>query len=397
MKASFALWCLLGMVSLAWAQVDPAPPAGDPPAPAVDPGPPAASAPLEAASAEVVDFAGLAQVSVGEGEPWIAAVKGMKLGAGASVRTGPRSFISLHVPPDHIITLDRLGTVTLLELLQNPEKTVADIGLKYGRAYYEIQTSGRQHETRVHSPGVVLAVRGTQGFLQNERGRRVMNRVISNRPVTFGVSGGKITEMNRGTMVAGAFSPAHTMRQLGTMAGPLGVAQTDAERGLIETGNLPQGLLPSDLALGSARGLAARSAFPGGDSGVGNLIFALGWSGDLPSPASNVDLRVTTPAGEVISAALPLAAVSGGVHSGDDLGGAGFGLEQVVFRGSYPRGNYQTEVIRASGASANFRLDVFLENSSNPGTSPISSASGRVTSGSPSATGSVQVPPQQAR
>src|SRR6185437_13162042 len=73
-----------------------------PPAPVTQP----ADGPL---TATITGVEGLAQVREGEDQKWQPAKVGMVVGQGATFRTGPRSAIQFQIPPDQIVTLDRLG------------------------------------------------------------------------------------------------------------------------------------------------------------------------------------------------------------------------------------------------------------------------------------------------
>src|SRR3954467_6740611 len=105
---------------------------------------------------------GIVQVRQSEDAPWQKATVGMKLGEGAEFRTGPRSAVRFEIPPDQTITLDRLGTVKLIEAIQRTDSVKTDLGMKYGRVRYDVEAAGLAHDSTIHSPGSALAVRGTQ-------------------------------------------------------------------------------------------------------------------------------------------------------------------------------------------------------------------------------------------
>src|SRR5436853_6728117 len=61
--------------------------------------------------AKVAEIIGKVQVRDTEDSPWRTPKVGELLPVGGECRTGPRSAIKLTMPPDQVITLDRMGTV----------------------------------------------------------------------------------------------------------------------------------------------------------------------------------------------------------------------------------------------------------------------------------------------
>jgi len=114
---------------------------------------------------EVIVQAVKGQVQVRESAdaPWQDAEVGMKVTQGAEFRTGLRSAVRLVIPPDRTITLDRLGTLTVLQAMRNQETNVAttDIGMKYGRTRYQIEGAQQLHDTTIRTTSATLAVRGS--------------------------------------------------------------------------------------------------------------------------------------------------------------------------------------------------------------------------------------------
>src|SRR4051812_26790946 len=66
----------------------------------------------------VTGVEGMVQVRDGSDKPWQKAVVGMTVTEGAEFRTGPRSAVRVLIPPDQTITLDRLGVIKLMQVLQ---------------------------------------------------------------------------------------------------------------------------------------------------------------------------------------------------------------------------------------------------------------------------------------
>ena len=86
----------------------------------------------------------------------------MEVGENAEFRTGPRSAVRFVIPPDQTITLDRLGTVKVLQAINDNGVIQTQMGMKYGRTRYDIEAAGREHESTIASPSSTLAVRGTE-------------------------------------------------------------------------------------------------------------------------------------------------------------------------------------------------------------------------------------------
>src|SRR5262245_46028614 len=76
---------------------------------------PATTGAGQALEAEITGVEGLVQVRQSPDQPWVKAQVGMKVGAAGELRTGPRSSVRCTIPPDQTFTLDRLGTVSLVE------------------------------------------------------------------------------------------------------------------------------------------------------------------------------------------------------------------------------------------------------------------------------------------
>lgn len=123
--------------------------------------------PQHALEAMVTGVAGLVQVRLAEDQPWQAVQVGMKLGAGAEFRTGPRSAVQFAIPPAQTVTLDRLGTVKLLQAIESGGMVTTDLGMQYGRTRYDIHAAGVEHAATIRSPSATLAVRGTRVGIQD--------------------------------------------------------------------------------------------------------------------------------------------------------------------------------------------------------------------------------------
>jgi len=132
-------------------------------APATAPAPAPAPAPdgIAALKVTIEAVTGNVQVRGNEDQPWQAAKVGMVVDQGAEFRTGPRSSVRCSIPPDQSFTLDRLGTMKVLQALRDGNKLKTDMVMKYGRTKYSVEAAGLEHEGTIASPSGTLAVRGT--------------------------------------------------------------------------------------------------------------------------------------------------------------------------------------------------------------------------------------------
>ena len=69
---------------------------------------------------------------------------------------------------DQTVTLDRLGTIQILRANFENGKVFTDLGMKYGRTRYDIESTARDHDAKVRSPSSVLAVRGTKFISEDQ-------------------------------------------------------------------------------------------------------------------------------------------------------------------------------------------------------------------------------------
>src|SRR3954468_17991917 len=110
----------------------------------------------------VTGVEGMVQVRDGSDKPWQKAVVGMTVTEGAEFRTGPRSAVRVLIPPDQTITLDRLGVIKLMQVLQQGNTVKTRVGMPFGRTRYDIEAAGLEHQSELVSPSSTLAIRGTK-------------------------------------------------------------------------------------------------------------------------------------------------------------------------------------------------------------------------------------------
>ena len=111
--------------------------------------------------ATVTGVEGMVQVRESSDKPWQRATVGMTVGEGAEFRTGPRSAVRVLIPPDQTITLDRLGVIKLMQVLQEGNTIKTRVGMPFGRTRYDIEAAGLEHQSELVSPSSTLAIRGT--------------------------------------------------------------------------------------------------------------------------------------------------------------------------------------------------------------------------------------------
>src|SRR2546430_8961390 len=110
---------------------------------------------------KVTGVQGIVQFRTGADGKWEKAAEGTELSEGAELRTGPRSAVRFMIGDDQTVTLDRLGTIQILKANFENGKVFTDLGMKYGRTRYDIESAAREHDAKVRSPSSVLAGGGT--------------------------------------------------------------------------------------------------------------------------------------------------------------------------------------------------------------------------------------------
>ncbi len=130
---------------------------------------PATAPGVEALQVTVARVEGIVQVRAGEDQPWQRATPGMVVDENAEFRTSLRSAVQITIPPDQTITLDRLGTIKVVQAISDNGKLKTKIGMKYVPRAVDIESAGQEHEASISSPSSTLAIRGTQVTLFDQR------------------------------------------------------------------------------------------------------------------------------------------------------------------------------------------------------------------------------------
>jgi hypothetical protein len=319
---------------------------------------------------------GLASVRDNETAPWRAAKVGAELSQDAEFRTGPRGTIQFKIPPDQTVSVDRLTTLKVLQLIDQNGKVTTDLGIKYGRTRYDLEGGGLEHQSTLRSPNATLAVRGTKvslfdqppfapqaisltgraEFASHRRGNR------GGKAIAFGNKGQGKTVVDADSNTAGAVALANTV-----VDPNLPGARTQSEEALLTT-VISRG---ANVTLDRDTGIKiVRGGIPPTDAQLipalpGVLNFVLRWDSNV-----NLDLGVSTPGtaknlgGEFIYPASGLnIAPSGGKTAFDHQGGPNGGIEVVYFQaGKFPDGLFALggADLTAGSAPVTATLEAFL-------------------------------------
>ena len=311
---------------------------------------------------------GLASVRENENAPWKPAKVGMELTQDAEFRTGPRGTIQFQIPPNQVVSVDRLTTLKVLTVLQQGGKVTTDLGIKYGRTRYDLEGGGLEHQSTLRSPNATLAVRGTRVSLFDQPPFAPQAISLTGRaefaahrrkPIAFGRAGQGKTVVNADSETAGDVALASTVVDPTLMG-----ARTESELPLLTT-VLSRGAT-TEIDPGSGIRIV-RGGIPPTDAQLagnlpGRLSFVLRWNGD-----ADLNLGVSTPntdatvGGEIV---MPVAglnvAPSGGRTAFDHRGGPAGGIEVVYFN-AFPDGLFSIGGMNLSPTTVTATIDAFLD------------------------------------
>ena len=311
----------------------------------------------------VTGIEGLTQYRGNEKEAWKPLKVGLVLAEGSEFRTGPRSAVQFVIPPGQTVTLDRLSTIKVLRATFQDGKVMTNLGMKFGRTRYDVETGGIEHRSTISSPGSTLAVRGTQVSLYDQppfapeaislTGRaefRDFKR--SGEAVAFGAKGAGKTKV-----AAGKRTPADVALAEGRVDSSIGAsARSGPENSLQQVLSAYGGNDVNQLGVFALLGQTRATAFKGTLIGSlpidETLQITMDWTGET---AINMDLTVISPLGEVVDKTRtqknPVA--SGGQHSPDTTSKpGGLGLESVSWVIHFPAGVYTVKANNRSQADA---------------------------------------------
>ena len=351
------------------------------------PAPATTASSMKPVNATVSAVAGMVAVRDSEEAPWRKPAVGMVVPVGVEVRTGPRSSITFALP-HQTLTLDRLGTMKLLEALAGDERLKTDVGMQYGRVRYAVEAAGMEHESIIRSPSNALAIRGSDvevtedGLDSNVVVYKGQGQVVTTDG--YAVTLGRSAEADYGrqpyTVSGNNTDPVQNWFGQTTPPYSNSVALSQGEQQLVSTntsvGGMETGVgswtwrgrgwqgggtVPQAIDNGSTGGGGTGGGTGGG--GVGNLRFALSWTGhnEPGTRLPDLDLFVLAPGGTLLSPKGVTQSGTGRITG--DAGGsiATSGRETAEFIGAFPLGNYRYGVDYVSGEDpATFNIDIRL-------------------------------------
>jgi hypothetical protein len=346
------------------------------PTPAPDAPATSQAAGSESMTVIITDIVGMVQVSE-DGKSWKRAEKGMRLGEGASFRTGLKSSVTCVIPPDQTFKLDTLGTITVSEALRKGNKVRTELIMKYGAASYGIEAAGAEHDSIIRTPGNTLAVRGTQVRISDRPGFPTVAESYTGRAL-FRTARGATFVGGKGyaRVRSDQGNAAETALKESVVDPAVAQARTDSDRQLIALQTSKGAILSFDRTANIAvvrGGAGAPSDAELSKFLPGRLDFVLRWSGnaDLNLLASDVQgdatkILANSAKGinfsEVLFPGFGLnVSKSGGTIPYDHRGGPNGGIEIAYWKDSFPNGLYGLSVLHNSGASADYKLDAFLD------------------------------------
>lgn len=296
----------------------------------------------------ITGVSGIVQVRSADDQPWESAQVGTMLSEGATFRTGPRSAVQFRIGRSQIITVDRLGEVTVVDAMRQGEKLKTNITMPYGRTRYQVEAAGEEHDTQIHTPSSTLAVRGTFGtvedmagfpaYLSAEDGQVVA--VFDDQPRLATAFSGPGRE---GQVDAETPLPTRYLIEQGTVDPRIALARAiDSERQLVANqpvlgGNdfAEQGILTQQQF---AARRAAYAAF------IPDKVLDLGahWFG---VPFADVNFTVLAPNEVPVTLGSP-PGPGRGVHLGNQIANAsGVGMEFIRFPQGFGEGVYELRAV----------------------------------------------------
>ena len=356
----------------------------------------AATAPtVTAQQATVRQVVGIVRARKSENDAWQPVKVGDVFEEGVEFRTAPRSRVVFTVPPDQTIILDRLGVVKLLIAKRTGNEVRTSLGMPYGRTEYQVEEAGLQHNADIAAPGATLAVRGTKDMVLFDQGpftpvafarQPVRLRNSKGQTIVFGRSGSSAhvgadkNSPGEQSLVESRVDPA------GAFA-----ARTQAENAVLSY--LSRVAPDLDISQFRLLSLITDPNFKGSGAVVlpipGQLQFTLIWTTAF---ASDLDLSVKSPLGELVSAANPKAK-SSGHHLGDETSIKGQGQEAVLWENGYPQGTYTITVSQKSGAKSGSSASVFVIQDPLTTGQQVGQFSGKTSNASPSFTNTITIGP----
>ena len=320
----------------------------------------------------IIAVQGFAQVKQSADQPWVRAQVGIELSPGSDVRTNVRSVVQIKIEPGQTITLDRLGTIKIIEAVKQGNTVKTDVGMRYGRTSYQVEADKEEHDAKLHTPGTVMAIRGTGTVSQSDaytESTTVVTGRISNTDkmtkTTYSVNA-----MGKATVTSSQFNPAQTAMNR-TENNPRGqfagldrseheiIRNDPSDRFAQRNGTPTLANTKQDEFNNNFETMVQpmfQMAGSSSDDGTKHTVlqdttiqFFLMWSG---GPAPNLNFDVTDPTGFNLNATNMVARPGtnlAGNHGGDDMGGASTGFESVVYGPNSFDGEYKLRITVGPG------------------------------------------------
>jgi hypothetical protein len=157
-----------------WSQA--APPADNQPAPtpnavAAPPAATPATEPPATAEAVISDVQGASvQVSLDNGQTWLKAAKGMKVGKNGAIRTGFASSCELSFGGRSVIQIQALSSIKVADYQTSAVVDKVRTNLQYGAVRCGVEKGRVTADTAISTPVATIAIRGTITFMAYDPG-----------------------------------------------------------------------------------------------------------------------------------------------------------------------------------------------------------------------------------
>ncbi len=99
------------------------------------------------------------------------AQQGQAVPPGATIRTGLKSAVQILVADSQLLTIDRLGAVTLEQAIRSGDVNRTSVEMPYGRVLFNVTSTQFANDVQIKAPDATLAVRGTVGGIEFNGGR----------------------------------------------------------------------------------------------------------------------------------------------------------------------------------------------------------------------------------
>jgi hypothetical protein len=212
-----------------------------------------------------------------------------------------------------------LGTVKILRANFENGKIFTDLGMKYGRTRYDIETAGHEYDAKVHSPSAVMAIRGTTVSLYDQppftpeavslTGRARF--IVGNKTIPFGGKGAGKTKVDQTSdSVAQTALTATGLDPKGLFAGR---TQSDLDFQLVLAAYGGSDFSNLDVLAFLGKYSYVIGAVPDKEQLLITMTYADSAQDAAVLPDAN--LTITDPLGQVLSASHPTTA-DGGIFRG---------------------------------------------------------------------------------